>query len=143
MQCLLFYREGETLAGTKRDVYVILKILKKCTAAEITSFKVSNDNYSNPDRVPVYQMKYGVDRSLAGARYKDEDVGVSLQRVLRYWSLRDKFSGIHPSLKKMGIARVEVTSEGLHFIRYGQQYLLCIPHSLPCSEDQKGQGSRE
>ena len=63
-------------------------------------------------------MKYGVDRSLAGARYKEEDVGVSLKRVLRYWSLRDKFSGIHPSLKTMGIARVEVTSEGLHFIRY-------------------------
>ena len=63
------------------------------------------------------QMKYGVDRSLAGARYKDEDVGASLTRVLRYWSLRDKFSGIHPMLARIGIARVKVEMEGLRFIR--------------------------
>ena len=63
------------------------------------------------------QMKYGVDRSLAGARYKDEDVGVSLARVLRYWSLRDMFSGIHRTLASIGIARVEVEMEGLRFIR--------------------------
>ena len=29
-----------TLAGNKKDVYVTLKILKKCTDAQITSFKV-------------------------------------------------------------------------------------------------------
>ena len=46
-QCLLFYREGDeemsgTLAGNKKKVYVLLKILKKCTDASITSFKVSH-----------------------------------------------------------------------------------------------------
>ena len=40
LQCLLFYKEGETLAGNKKKVYVLLKILKKCTNADITSFKV-------------------------------------------------------------------------------------------------------
>ena len=40
MQCLLFYKKGETLAGNKRKVYILLKILKKCTATGITSFKV-------------------------------------------------------------------------------------------------------
>ena len=63
------------------------------------------------------QMKYGVDRSLTGARYKDEDVGASLARVLKYWSLRDKFSWIHPMLASIGIARVEVEMKGLRFIR--------------------------
>ena len=29
-----------TLAGNKKSVYVALKILKKCTKADITSFKV-------------------------------------------------------------------------------------------------------
>ena len=28
------------MAGNKKRVYILLKILKKCTAAEITSFKV-------------------------------------------------------------------------------------------------------
>ena len=63
-------------------------------------------------------MKYAVDRSLAGAKYEDHDVGASLQRVLQYWTLRDKFTGIDPALENIGIKRVEVTMQGLHFIRY-------------------------
>ena len=68
-------------------------------------------------------MKYAVARALAGARYEEEDVGVSLQRVLRYWTLRGKFEGIHPRLAQViaeggpGIARVEVTMQGLQFIK--------------------------
>ena len=50
-QCLLFYREEDgkmtgTLAGKKKDVYVTMKILKKCTKAEITSFKVQTLHFS-------------------------------------------------------------------------------------------------
>ena len=32
-----------TLSFNKKDVYVIMKILKKCTDAEITSFKVKSN----------------------------------------------------------------------------------------------------
>ena len=62
-------------------------------------------------------MKYAVDRSLAGAKYEEEDVGTSLQRVLLYWTLKDKFTGIDPALGKFGIKRVEVTKQGLQFTR--------------------------
>ena len=46
LQCLLFYRPGDekksgTLSGNKKKVYVMLKVLKKCTDANITSFKAS------------------------------------------------------------------------------------------------------
>ena len=62
-------------------------------------------------------MKYAVDRSLAGAIYEDEDIGTSLQRVLRYWTLKDKFAGIDQALADKGIKRVAVTKQGLQFIR--------------------------
>ena len=62
-------------------------------------------------------MKYAVDRSLAGSKYETEDVGTSLDRVLKYWTLMDKFKGIHPDLEKVGIKRVNVTWQGLKFIR--------------------------
>ena len=44
-QTLLFLHEGDagrsgTLAGEKKKVYVGMKILKKCTGAKLTSFKV-------------------------------------------------------------------------------------------------------
>ena len=62
-------------------------------------------------------MKYAVDRSLQNARYTTPDVGPSLKRVLNYWTMRDQFQSIHPALAKKGFARVEVTDEGLLFIR--------------------------
>ena len=42
-----------------------MKILKKCTDAKLTSFK----------------MKFAVHNALAHIRYETEDVGVSLERV--------------------------------------------------------------
>ena len=62
------------------------------------------------------QMKYAVDRSLVSSKYETEDVGKSLHRVLQYWTMRDKFTGIHPDLKKIGIQRVNVMTQGLEFI---------------------------
>ena len=63
-------------------------------------------------------MKYAVDRSLAGSKYETEDVGTSLNRVLQYFTLRDKFTGIHPDLaRELGIKEVKVTMEGLKFLR--------------------------
>ena len=35
-----FYREDKALAGNKMKVYVVSKILRKCTETDITSFKV-------------------------------------------------------------------------------------------------------
>ena len=46
LQCLLFYKEDKTLAGNKIKVYVVTKILRKCTNTDITSFKVSKDKSS-------------------------------------------------------------------------------------------------
>ena len=44
-------------------------------------------------------MKYAVDRSLAGKKYETADVGESLARVMRYWTVRGKLEGVHPDHK--------------------------------------------
>ena len=60
-------------------------------------------------------MKYAVDRSLAGKRYEDADVGTSLLRVLNYWTMKDRFNSVHEDLRKMGITKVIPTEQGLRF----------------------------
>ena len=62
-------------------------------------------------------MKFAVDRSLEGRRYETEDIGPSLQRVRKYWTVRNKFeeARIHPDLKEIGVTSICVEEEGLVF----------------------------
>ena len=60
--------------------------------------------------------KCTVHNALANARYETEDVGTSLDRVLRYWTVRDKFNGVEETLANIGVKRVEVKEDGLLFI---------------------------
>ena len=76
-----------------------MKILKKCTDASITSFV----------------MKYAVDRALDDKRYETADFGASLRRVLRYYTVRTKFFGVHPCLSDIGVQEIELTEEGFLF----------------------------
>ena len=61
-------------------------------------------------------MKFAVDRALENKRFETAPVGESLARVLKYWSVRDKFSGVHEDLRKIGVTHVEVTESGLLFV---------------------------
>ena len=45
-----------------------------------------------------------------------EELGDAIQKVIHHYTLRGKFSSIHPELRREGIIRVEVGKEGLHFI---------------------------
>ena len=77
----------------------MLKILKLCCKADIESYK----------------MKYAIDRCLVRLSY-EEDIGSSLERVLRYWTLRGKFDGVHPDLAKIGVKKIKVGKNGLLFV---------------------------
>ena len=61
-------------------------------------------------------MKYAVDRSLAGKKYETADVGESLARVMKYWTVRGKLEGVHPDLQNIGVQRIEVTRDSLVFV---------------------------
>ena len=78
----------------------MLKIMKLCCKADIESFK----------------MKYAMDRCLSDSKYEKADIGSSLERVLRYWTLRGKFDGVHPELEEIGVKRIEVARDGLVFV---------------------------
>ena len=60
-------------------------------------------------------MKFAVDRSLDGVKYETADIGESMERVMRYWTVRDKFDGVHPALRRIGVEWIEVDKEGLKF----------------------------
>ena len=98
-QTLLFLDEN-TLSGNKLFVYIIMKILRKCTGANLTSFKI----------------KFSVHNALRHSRYETADIGTLLERVLRYWTVRDKFNGVEDTLANIGVQRVEVKNDGLLFV---------------------------
>ena len=79
----------------------MLKILKLCCKTEIESYK----------------LKYAMDRCLEGGKHEKADIGSSLERVLRYWTLRGKFDKVHPDLQKIGVKRIQVAKDGLIFVR--------------------------
>lgn len=64
-------------------------------------------------------MKFAVDRFLEGRRYETDPLGPSLQRVLRYWTVRNKIgeARIHPDLREIGVTSIKVKEEGLVFER--------------------------
>ena len=61
-----------------------------------------------------FQMKFAVDRSLDAKKY-EASIGQSLQRVMKYWTLTGKFTGVHPELAEIGVKEVKVTDQGLEF----------------------------
>ena len=61
-------------------------------------------------------MKYAVDRSLDGKKYETADIGESLARVMKYWTVRGKFTGVNPALQKIGVQRIEITRTGMKFV---------------------------
>ena len=90
-----------TLKERKMDAYVLLKILKYCTDSPARS----------------YQMKYAVDRVFNNKSIgSTEDLGTAVNEIIHYYTIRGKFSSVHPDLAAEGITRVEVGEEGLHFV---------------------------
>ena len=45
------------------------------------------------------------------------DLDFNIRRVLRHWTIKDKFSSVHPELRAMGIIRVEVGNSRFIFHR--------------------------
>ena len=82
-------------------MYVILKIIKYCTGSSARS----------------YQCKYAVNDALRNRDIKSmEEVGAAIKKIIHYYTIRGKFTSVHPDLAAEGITRVEVGEKGLHFI---------------------------
>ena len=100
MQSLLFLDQF-SLLGKKREVYVLLKILKFCTGSSAKS----------------YQCKYAIDERLHNLNPEKIDFCDALTDVLQFPSLRGKFSSVHEDLRAEGITGVEISKNGFRFLR--------------------------
>ena len=92
-----------------------MKILKKCTGAKLTSFKVIVNSGKNGIDLDFLQLKFAVDQALNDKKYEEGDIGSSMQRVMKYWTVRDKMNSVHDDLVEEGVTKIEVTDEGLVF----------------------------
>ena len=92
-----------------------MKIFKKCTGAKLTSFKVNCKVGGNQINLDFLQLKFAVDRALNDKKYEEGDIGSSMQRVMKYWTVRDKMNSVHDDLVEEGVTKIEVTDEGLEF----------------------------
>ena len=101
----------QTLKEKKLDVYVILKIIKYCTGSSARS----------------YQCKYAVNDVLTNID-SVEGLGAAIKKVCHYYTIRGKFSSVHPDLAAEGITRVEVGEEGLHFITNNEPGITASTH---------------
>ena len=64
--------------------------------------------------IKSYQVKFAMEMSLLGN--DDLSLCTAIRRVIDHWTIRGKFSSVHPDLEQKGIVRVEVGDEGLEFI---------------------------
>ena len=111
----------DTLEGLRGHVYVLMKIFKFCTGSSAKS----------------YQCKFAVREALLGLssrRVAAEELGKAIQEVIRYPTLRGRFSSVHPELRREGIVRVDVGENGLHFIRESRERL---DSSVGCEEEEE------
>ena len=105
--------EDKTLRGIKREVYVILKVLKYCTQRK------SKD--STMSKVSSYTLKIAIDSVLANTVPVRKEFGSALRAILQHKTLRGRFDLVSEDLEAEGITRVEVGEEGLIFHRAGAQ----------------------
>ena len=57
---------------------------------------------------------------LSGADPDKTGIGQAVSRVMEYRTIKNKFSSIHPDLKKKGYTGVKVTDTGFLFLKNSQ-----------------------
>ena len=95
---------SNTLKGTRNEVYVLIKMLKSWTGADVTSFA----------------SKYAVDRVVTNIKPDEIGMGKAIKMVLEYRTVLGKFESLHPDLGRIGIPSVDVTDEGFQFVGYDE-----------------------
>ena len=92
-----------TLEGERLIVYVLMKILKKVTGADVTS----------------YMVKYAVNDLLLYVRPNNIPLAWALKRVLSHRFMQGKFDGVAKLLADRGVTKITIEENGLRFT-YGE-----------------------
>ena len=99
LQSLLFM-DADTLRGTKKEVYVLMKVLKYITGSSAKSF----------------QLKWAVDHVFRNMDPDSEKLGQALHQVMDHKTVRGKFGGVHQDLQDLGVTEVKVGDKEVEFV---------------------------
>ena len=88
-----------TLQGTKKQVYILLKILKYCTGSSAKS----------------YQCKFAVHNVLPNKIMSREKLAELIREVINYHTIRGMFASVHEDLTNLGVTKIEIGDNGLNF----------------------------
>ena len=105
----LLILSDKTLQGLNLNVYVLIKILKFCTGNSAKS----------------YHCKFATGSVLKNRHVGGGELGEAIQEVIHHYTIRRKFTSVHPELRREGIIRVEVGKEGLCFVRDSGAFCKC------------------
>ena len=74
-----------------------------------------------------FSLKFAVDRGLPEKKEESESLGKLLQKVLRYYTIKDKLQGVNPKLAEIGVKDIkyDFESEKIGFIFDEGKFFRC------------------
>ena len=87
----------QTLRGTRRQVYALIKVLKYLTGSSTKS----------------YECKFAVHTVLINK--EPTNIGQAIRDVINYKNIRGKFNSVHQDLKNLGVTKIEIGDNSLNF----------------------------
>ena len=93
-----------TFCGVRKDIYVLMKILKYVTGSSVKS----------------YECKYAVARVFSNKEPNSDKLGDALHEVMQFQTIRGKFESVHDDLKNYGVTKVLIGDNALDFV--GKNY---------------------
>ena len=98
-QALLFVDEN-SLAGSRKLIYSLMKMMKYFTAAPVTSYK----------------LKFSVHSTFHNKEPAADDLGNSLKKVMEHEEIRGSFGSVRKELKELGVEKIALHRDSLDFI---------------------------
>ena len=103
LQALLFMTT-HTFCGVRKDIYVLMKILKYVTGSSVKS----------------YECKYAVHEVFKNKEPNSDKLGDALNEVMQFQTIRGQFESVHDDLKNYGVTKVVIGDNALDFV--GKNY---------------------
>ena len=97
--------DQNTLAGTRKKIYQLLKILKFLTNSPAKS----------------YDCKFAVKEMLKNKMPAENELGKGLKEVMEHHTIKGKFAKVREELMEQGISSIQVGEFGFEIGRSGEK----------------------
>ena len=89
-----------SLAGSRKHIYTLLKMMKYFTDAPVTSYK----------------LKFAVHSTFHNKEPAADDLGNSLLKVMEHKEIRGSFGSVRKELKELGVEKIILHPDRVDFI---------------------------